>query len=30
LKIIPKCGHIPPEEQPQETNRLVTKFLKKG
>jgi pimeloyl-ACP methyl ester carboxylesterase len=29
LVILPKCGHIPPEEQPGETNRLVTIFLKK-
>jgi pimeloyl-ACP methyl ester carboxylesterase len=29
LVILPKCGHIPPEEEPQETNRLVTTFLKK-
>ena len=28
LVILPKCGHIPQEEQPQETQGLVTKFLK--
>jgi pimeloyl-ACP methyl ester carboxylesterase len=28
LVILPECGHMPPEEEPQETNRLITKFLK--
>ncbi len=28
LVILPKCGHIPPEEEAQETNRLITQFLK--
>jgi pimeloyl-ACP methyl ester carboxylesterase len=29
LVILPKCGHIPPEEEPQETTRLVKAFLEK-
>jgi pimeloyl-ACP methyl ester carboxylesterase len=28
LVILPECGHIPPEEEPQETIRLITQFLK--
>jgi pimeloyl-ACP methyl ester carboxylesterase len=28
LVIIPRCGHIPQEEEPQETTRLVSGFLK--
>ena len=28
LVILPECGHMPPEEEPQETNRLITQFLK--
>jgi pimeloyl-ACP methyl ester carboxylesterase len=28
LVILPQCGHIPPEEEAQETNRLITQFLK--
>jgi pimeloyl-ACP methyl ester carboxylesterase len=28
LVILPKCGHMPPEEEPGETTRLVTAFLK--
>jgi pimeloyl-ACP methyl ester carboxylesterase len=27
LVILPKCGHIPPEEEPQETTRVVRAFL---
>jgi pimeloyl-ACP methyl ester carboxylesterase len=27
LEIIPQCGHMPPEEEPFETNRLITSFL---
>ncbi len=27
LIILPRCGHIPQEEEPGETNRLVTSFL---
>ena len=29
LVILPKCGHIPPEEEAQETTRLVKAFLRK-
>jgi pimeloyl-ACP methyl ester carboxylesterase len=29
LVILPKCGHMPPEEEPGETTRLVKEFLKK-
>ncbi len=29
LVILPECGHMPPEEEPQETTRLVKEFLKK-
>ena len=29
LVILPKCGHIPPEEEAQETTRIVKAFLKK-
>jgi pimeloyl-ACP methyl ester carboxylesterase len=29
LVILPKCGHIPPEEEWQRTNRLIATFLKK-
>ena len=29
LVILPKCGHIPPEEEAQETTRIVKEFLKK-
>jgi len=29
LVILPKCGHIPQEEEPGETNRVITAFLKK-
>ncbi len=29
LMILPKCGHMPPEEEGQETNRIVKAFLKK-
>jgi pimeloyl-ACP methyl ester carboxylesterase len=29
IVILPKCGHIPPEEEPGETTRLVKEFLKK-
>ena len=29
LVILPKCGHIPPEEEAAETNRLIITFLKK-
>jgi pimeloyl-ACP methyl ester carboxylesterase len=28
LVILPECGHMPPEEEPQETNRLIKQFLK--
>jgi pimeloyl-ACP methyl ester carboxylesterase len=28
LVILPKCGHIPPEEEPEATNRLIMQFLK--
>jgi pimeloyl-ACP methyl ester carboxylesterase len=28
LVILPECGHMPPEEEAQETNRLITQFLK--
>ncbi len=28
LVILPECGHMPPEEEPQETIRLITQFLK--
>ncbi|MDP3183282.1 MAG: alpha/beta fold hydrolase [Desulfobaccales bacterium] len=28
LAIIPRCGHIPPEEEAGETNRLIITFLK--
>jgi pimeloyl-ACP methyl ester carboxylesterase len=27
LAVIPQCGHMPPEEEPLETNRLITTFL---
>jgi pimeloyl-ACP methyl ester carboxylesterase len=30
LVVIPNCGHIPPEEDPGETTRLVEGFLKKN
>jgi pimeloyl-ACP methyl ester carboxylesterase len=30
LVIIPKCGHIPLEEKPQETNQIIMEFLKAG
>ena len=29
LVILPKCGHMPPEEEPRETTRIVKEFLKK-
>ena len=29
LVILPTCGHMPPEEEPGETTRLVKEFLKK-
>jgi pimeloyl-ACP methyl ester carboxylesterase len=29
LVILPECGHMPLEEESQETNRLITQFLKK-
>ena len=29
LVILPKCGHIPQEEEPLETRRLIEDFLKK-
>ena len=29
LVILPQCGHIPQEEEPQETTRIVKEFLKK-
>jgi pimeloyl-ACP methyl ester carboxylesterase len=29
LVILPRCGHIPQEEEPLETRRLITEFLKK-
>jgi pimeloyl-ACP methyl ester carboxylesterase len=29
LAIIPQCGHIPPEEEPQATTDLITTFLDK-
>jgi len=29
LVIFPRCGHIPPEEEPEKTNRIITGFLKK-
>ena len=29
LVILPKCGHMPPEEEPGETTRIVKEFLKK-
>ncbi len=29
LVILPECGHMPPEEEPGETTRLITAFLKK-
>jgi pimeloyl-ACP methyl ester carboxylesterase len=29
LVILPKCGHMPPEEEPGETTRVVKEFLKK-
>jgi pimeloyl-ACP methyl ester carboxylesterase len=29
LMILPQCGHIPPEEEWQQTNKLVEAFLKK-
>jgi pimeloyl-ACP methyl ester carboxylesterase len=29
LVVLPKCGHIPPEEEVAETNRLVADFLRK-
>jgi pimeloyl-ACP methyl ester carboxylesterase len=29
LVILPQCGHMPPEEEPGETTRLVKEFLKK-
>jgi pimeloyl-ACP methyl ester carboxylesterase len=29
LVILPKCGHMPPEEEPGETTRLVKAFLNK-
>jgi pimeloyl-ACP methyl ester carboxylesterase len=28
LVILPECGHVPPEEEPKETIRLITQFLK--
>jgi pimeloyl-ACP methyl ester carboxylesterase len=28
LVILPRCGHIPQEEEPLETRRLITEFLK--
>ncbi len=27
LKIIPACGHVPQEEKPEETARLILDFL---
>lgn len=27
LKIIPSCGHVPPEEKPLETARIIREFL---
>jgi pimeloyl-ACP methyl ester carboxylesterase len=29
LVILPRCGHIPQEEEPLETRRLIQDFLKK-
>ena len=29
LVILPECGHMPPEEEPQETTRIVKAFLNK-
>jgi pimeloyl-ACP methyl ester carboxylesterase len=29
LAIVPQCGHIPPEEEPQTTIHLITTFLEK-
>jgi pimeloyl-ACP methyl ester carboxylesterase len=29
LVILPNCGHIPPEEQPQATQQAIIDFLKK-
>jgi pimeloyl-ACP methyl ester carboxylesterase len=29
LVILPECGHMPPEEEPGETTRMVKEFLKK-
>jgi pimeloyl-ACP methyl ester carboxylesterase len=29
LVILPKCGHMPPEEEPGETTRVIKEFLKK-
>ena len=29
LVILPECGHIPPEEEPGETTKLIVSFLKK-
>jgi pimeloyl-ACP methyl ester carboxylesterase len=29
LVILPKCGHIPPEEEALKTNQLIAAFLKK-
>jgi pimeloyl-ACP methyl ester carboxylesterase len=29
LVILPRCGHIPQEEEPLETRRPITLFLKK-
>jgi pimeloyl-ACP methyl ester carboxylesterase len=30
LVILPRCGHIPPEEEALKTNQLITSFLKKN
>jgi pimeloyl-ACP methyl ester carboxylesterase len=27
LQVIERCGHVPQEEQPAETNRLIHEFL---
>jgi len=29
LVVLPKCGHIPPEEEAQETRRIIANFLNK-
>ena len=30
LEIIARCGHLPPVEQPESFNRIISSFLKKG